>query len=227
MAAYDSCAECKGYGHFRCVECGCKSCQGSGRAKCSHCNNGRVPCRTCGATGWISTKGWILTKSEICPDCRRGKTVTCGACKGSSNANCPSCKGTGRNAQCSKCRGTQKIACRTCSGSGKVVSQWFKSLNDFPVERLRFECEKRQREVSNLQRQIEHIERKIEHLQEDWDTAYKEAEASGPRGIHNFDAGGYQSGQQAYYDDIGDAGARIRELEGEMEAIEQVLNSKW
>ncbi|HZT59307.1 MAG TPA: hypothetical protein VFA21_11835 [Pyrinomonadaceae bacterium] len=100
-------------------------------------------------------------------------------------------------------------------------------MNDFPVERLRFEYDKRQREVSNLQMQIRHIERKIDQLQEDWDEAYREAEASGPRGIHNFDAGGYQSGSQAYYDEIGDAGARIRELESEMSAIEQVLNSKW
>jgi hypothetical protein len=222
MAAYDNCADCKGHGYFRCAECGCKSCQASGKANCAHCNKGRVPCRTCGATGWISTKHWILTNSEICPDCRRGKTVTCGVCKGSSIANCPSCKGSGRNAQCSKCGGTQKIACRTCSGSGKVVSQWVKSLNDYPVERLRFEYEKRQREVSNLQRQTEHIERKIERLQEDWNEAYEAAP-----NIHNFDAGGYQSGQQAYYDEIGDASARMRELESEMGAIEQVLNSKW
>jgi len=222
MAAYDSCTDCKGYGYFGCVACACKNCQASGKVKCTHCKNGKVPCRSCDATGWISTKGWILTRSEVCPDCRRSTTVACNACKGSSITNCPSCKGSGRNAQCSKCNGTQKISCHICNGSGKVVSQWFKSLNDFSVERLSSERDKRLREVSNLERQIDRIEREIEQLQEDWNNAYEAAS-----NIHNFDAGGYQSGQQAYYNDISEASARIRELESEIDAIEQALNSKW
>jgi predicted nucleic acid-binding Zn-ribbon protein len=95
-------------------------------------------------------------------------------------------------------------------------------LNDFPIDRLRFEHEKRQREISNLQMQNRHIERQIDQLQQEWNEAYEAAS-----NIHTFDAGGYQSGQQAYYDEIGDANTLIRELESEIEAIEQALNSKW
>lgn len=153
--------------------------------------------------------------------------ISCSVCQGSGSVSCPSCNGKGRTAQCSQCEGTQKITCRTCSGSGKVKSQWLKSLNDLPVDRLRFEHEKRQREVSNLQMQIPHIQRQIDQLQQDWNDAYEEAASDGSRGIHNFDAGGYQSGQQSYFSEIGNMQARMREFEGEMEAIEQVLNSKW
>ncbi len=227
MPAYDNCADCKGYGYFRCIACTCKSCEAGGMVKCIHCKNGKVPCRSCGATGFIDTKGLIFTRSEVCPDCRRSKTVACSVCTASQSMTCTSCKGSGRNAQCSKCSGTQKVTCHTCNGSGKVVSQWAKSLNDFPVDRLRFEHEKRQREISNLQMQISRVQRQVDQLQQDWNDAYEKAASGGSRGIHNFDAGGYQSGQQAYYDEIGNMHGRISECESEMQAIEQALNSKW
>ena len=143
MSLYDNCADCKGYGYFRCVSCVCKSCEASGKTKCTHCKDGKEPCYSCGATGQIELKGWIFSSYEVCPRCRGNKTIPCSICKGSRTVNCPSCNGKGRTAQCARCGGTQKITCQSCSGSGKVVSQWFKSLNDFPVERLRFEYEKK------------------------------------------------------------------------------------
>jgi len=153
--------------------------------------------------------------------------VPCSTCIGSRYVACYSCDGKGRSAHCSHCGTTQKIECRTCNASGKIESQWAKSLKDFPVDRLRFEYEKRQREVSNLQMQISHIERQVDQLQQEWNYAYEEAASSGPRGIHNFDASGYQSGQRALYDEISSLGMRRSELENEMQAIEHALNSKW
>ena len=221
MASHDNCAACKGHGYFRCVACVCNVCGGNGRGKCDKCENGRVPCIACGATGWVETKGWIFTNTEPCPSCRRGRTVACRVCKASGVASCRSCNGGGRNKHCSKCGGTQRIDCHTCDGSGKVVSEWFKSLNGLSVERLNSERDKRKREVVNLRAQIRHVEAQIRQLQREWNDAY-----NATTNIHSFDAGGYQSGQQAYYDEIGDAGARIRELESETAAIEQALNSK-
>lgn len=227
MAAHDSCVDCKGQGYSRCEACVCTKCGLNGKVKCSGCDNGVLPCQLCSATGQVAKKGLIFTRQEECPSCRGAKTIPCNNCKGSRYVTCYSCEGRGRNAQCSQCGTTQKIGCRTCNGSGKVESQWSKSLKNLPVDRLRFEHEKRQREVSTLEIQISRVQRQIDQLQQDWNDAYEEAASSGSRGIHNFDASGYQSGDRALYNEIGNLEKRRSELESEMQAIEQALNTKW
>lgn len=54
MAMYDNCADCMGHGYFRCVACACTSCESSGKVKCSDCEDGKVPCELCDATGQIA-----------------------------------------------------------------------------------------------------------------------------------------------------------------------------
>jgi DnaJ-class molecular chaperone len=83
MAAYDRCESCKGNGYFRCDECACKPCQSSGKVNCRSCDKGKAQCPSCGGNGEISKKGWILTHSEVCPECRGPGRITCSACNGS------------------------------------------------------------------------------------------------------------------------------------------------
>jgi RecJ-like exonuclease len=195
----------------------CSNCQ-SGKVSCSICIGGKAPCTHCNATGEIIRKGWIFTHRDICLLCGGARNILCQKCKGSTSTACSLCKGTGavmcsscqgkgRLAKCDQCSGTQKVPCQDCNQQGKVEGQWIKSLSSLPVDRLH---EKRQREISNI-----HME--ISRLAQLEDTIYQDV----IRGHGGAEQGAEVSRQQ------GVLRRSIGELQSEMKAIEQVLESKW
>jgi hypothetical protein len=226
MAVYKRHEPCAGKGYLKCEDCKCTRCNSTGEVECSSCNRGKLGCAACHATGEISKKGLIFTRREECPRCRGIGRISCNVCKGSTQIACSSCNGKGRNATCSRCGATQKIKCNECGGSGKVEGQWVKSIRDWPVDRLDFEHKKRQSEISRIELQLSRVQREMKELHEDWDEAYSEA-ASRPGGVERFDASGYQGGRQILGDQISSINAHLSELNEEMQALDNVLSSKW
>ena len=232
MSAYQSCVTCSGQGYFSCNDCRCLNCEGKGKIKCSmcqsgkvgcpSCRSGRVPCASCDATGLKIRKGWVFTHQAPCPDCRGTKSVSCHKCKGVGNLvcslcdgagvlTCASCDGRGRLASCERCNGTKKVICKDCGGKGKVESEWTKSLRELPVDRLRFEIEKRQREISNLQIQVSRLSREEDEAYDDY---------------VNGRSYGMDYTLRVARDKV-HRQSEIEGLESEIEAIEQVINLKW
>lgn len=218
--------QCAGRGYFACEDCKCTRCNSTGKVKCSSCDQGKLACALCSATGEISKKGLIFTHRKKCPECRGSGRVSCDICKGSTQAVCSSCQGKGRNATCSRCNATRKIKCNECGGSGKVEGEWIKSLRDWPVDRLRFEHQKRQSEIPGLQLQLSRLQRQMDELQNEWGDAYNVA-ASRPGGVSNFDASGYQNGERYFDEQMASINRRLSELNEEIQAIDNAFSSKW
>ena len=232
MSLYENCSTCQGQGSLPCDECKCSTCKATGKvdARCSRCQTGKVQCDRCEGTGKVlEKKGWFSDKYKQCYSCSGSGRVACPACYGTSSvkASCSSCGGSGRAARCSSCGGKTKVTCATCKGAGRFEGQWVKSLQSLPVDRLRFEFEKRQWESSDCKNQTSSVRRAEERLQSDQSEAYDEAASSGPRGIHDFYAGGFESESKAKYREIARLEKRVGELEAEMSAIQQVIDSKW
>jgi hypothetical protein len=221
MGAYTSCSSCKGRGHFSCEECICKTCQDSGKVKCKECVGGKTHCYFCRGTGQIEKHGWVFTKRETCPDCRGSKKITCKVCSGSDKTSCAACSGKGRNATCWQCKGTHKIGCKDCAGSGRVESEWYKSLKTLPVDRLRYEQEKRQREVSNLYTQVSRVSRELDEMYR----YYEEDRQMHPNRYNA--AGSYPSGLDSLPREINSLESRISDLNDEISTIDQVISEKW
>jgi chromosome segregation ATPase len=99
------------------------------------------------------------------------------------------------------------------------------NFSDFPVDRLRFEYEKRERELSRLQMELSDLRREEAQINNDWEEASSNLRSSAD--YRNFDAGGYQSGLQHVSNQMSDVYGRMNELKAEMSAIEQALNAKW
>jgi chromosome segregation ATPase len=99
------------------------------------------------------------------------------------------------------------------------------NFNVFPVDRLRFEYEKRERELSRLQMELSDLKREEAQINNDWEEASSQLVTSAD--YRNFDAGGFQSGLQHISNQKSDVYGRMKELEAEMKAIEQALNAKW
>jgi hypothetical protein len=220
MALYVSCKNCNGRGSLQCNNCICKKCDSKGKISCSACSNGYISCRTCAATGQVSSKILFFTVHDTCPQCGGSKKIACKSCDRSTFIVCSSCKGAGRNSQCSKCNGTQKITCSECDGKGTFASEWLKSLPSLPVDRLRFEYEKRQREVSTINIDASRLSREINELYE-W---YEQDKRAHPA---NYDHAGSSLGWDGLQNQINEGQRRCSELEREMSAIDEVLNQKW
>jgi hypothetical protein len=250
MGVYESCTSCKGRGYFDCNTCHCQNCKSIGKIKCSNCQSGKVtcsncregrlPCIYCNATGEITRKGWIFTHHDVCSECKGAKRILCQTCKGYGSLACSlcdgkgglicsSCQGKGRLTKCSHCGGTQKLPCKDCDQKGKVEGQWIKAIRELPVERLRFEHEKRQSEIGRLQIQASRLENEFEQIQRDWEQALKDLQNryGTVAGINMFDASGFQSASSRTMDDMSKANRRIYDLQDEMNAIEQILDYKW
>jgi len=99
------------------------------------------------------------------------------------------------------------------------------NFSDFPVDRLRFEYEKRERELSRLQMELSDLKREEAQINDDWNEA--SSNLSSGADYRNFDAGGYQSGLTHVSNQISDLHGRMNELRTEMSTIEQALNAKW
>ena len=163
MALYESCPSCKGRRGFDCTSCRCTCCNATGEitASCSSCQNGKLTCPRCEGSGQVIVKkGFFGDKYGTCPNCGGTRRATCSTCGGSANvkAKCHACNGTKRNHSCSQCMATGKIKCTTCNGSGNIPSEWSKSLAQMPIDRLKFEYEKRQRNISTLRTKVSTFE---------------------------------------------------------------------
>lgn len=232
MGLYESCPTCNGSGSLPCEECKCSNCKATGKvdAKCTACQSGKVRCDTCSGAGrLLEKKGWFSDKYKACYACSGSGMTPCRNCYGAPFVKiaCSTCGGSGRNPRCSRCGTKRTLTCTTCGGAGKFEGEWIKSLRALPVDRLTFEHDRRQREVADLRRQISECKRAFDQVQRDQSEAYREAEQSGPRGIHDFYAGGYEKEANALGREIRESEARADELRAEMSAIKNVLDKKW
>lgn len=222
MPIYEKCPSCNGKGDFDCDDCICQECEGEGKVSCPRCTNGYVPCGFCNSTGKISKK-FIFSYSAPCPKCEGRGKLSCTNCNGSVSVVCSQCNGTGRMASCSKCNGTKKVKCVKCGGKGQVESEWFKSLHNLPDERLYFEYEKRQREVQQLTMEEISLYREIEEMRRE---DRRIMDLCGVEEYNRRLRGGQlppipEAGRHG-----GNLGRRRVELEGEMKAIQEVLESR-
>ena len=216
MSVYESCGSCKGARSFKCSDCQCRGCCGSGKvpAVCSNCQgSAMITCEKCRGEGQLlKKKGWFSDSYDQCWRCSGSRQQKCSCESGKVSVKCATCKGTGRNAQCLKCEATGAIKCSLCRGSGQVPSEWYKSLAKMPIEKLKFEYEKRQRRIGPLQAQITRCTDEYDRTQREWDPEC----ASGLREYSNRMAGEAMSAE-----------SEVGSLHEEMGAIEKVLESKW
>lgn len=225
MSLYETCATCKGQGSLPCDQCKCPTCKAMGKmdVKCSICQSGKVKCRRCDGSGkLLEKKGFFSDKFKTCYSCGGTGKTDCETCHGTTSmkSTCSSCQGTGRNARCSTCGGKAKVTCADCKGAGRFEGQWVKSLESWPVDRLRFEFEKRQREISNLHAKISNAESELRSSNESYEEAYACRQP-------DFDASGYNRYNTGLMNEIDSSADRIKGLQAEMNAIERVLDKKW
>lgn len=234
------CPSCDGKGSFPCTDCACRGCQGSGQIKvaCTVCQSGKISCQRCGATGQVVVKRtWFSEKYGTCSSCMGTGTLKCSQCGGKAviSQTCSVCSGKGSQSSCGRCHGTRKYGCSKCVGSGRIVSDWFKSLDQLPIERLKFEYEKRQREVASAERKVGSFQTQISRISHELDEMYEwyerdclerpgayNAAGTEPAGLHDF-----PREINRLQGEISDKEAQIRDLEDEMGAIEEVMDRKW
>jgi hypothetical protein len=243
MALVTRCGKCAATGVTKCVACQCQSCAGLGTVKCASCSNGKVPCGECSSTGQTSCPScsgfgkatqqfWFFKWAVSCPTCggaaRRQcakcagrKVLACGVCAANGQLPCAVCGGSGLSASCPVCNGTRKTVCLECKGAGTFETDWSRQLKSSPVDRLRFEYEKRQRSIQSLQVKISRLSRELDEMYED----YEERRAANPR---LYDAAGTEpSGLNDIPREIGSYERDISQAEEEMGDIQTVLDAKW
>ena len=88
-----------------------------------------------------------------------------------------------------------------------------------PVDKLRFEFEKRQREISNLQRDISIAEQELEEINEAQQDAYAQRQS-------DYSAAGFNQASSNRMSGIMYTEEKIKALQAEMNAIERVLDKK-
>jgi hypothetical protein len=206
-------------------------CGASGKVdvKCTRCEAGKVKCNHCHGSGrtedllksvYFFVK--IIPRYKPCSICDGTGRKNCNACHGTRTTKgvCPRCGGSGRKAICAKCNGRKSVTCPNCKGAGRFEGQWVKSLQSWPVKRLRFEIEKRQREISNLQGKVSNAEQELQRSSESYERAYANRQP-------DFDASGYNRYDFGLQSEILSAENQIQALQEELDAIERVLNRKW
>lgn len=225
MAVYDLCGFCKGGRSVECTDCRCSRCKGSRRVDvtCTKCNGfAKITCERCqGAGQLLKKKGWVSDTYEECWKCRGSRQQPCSCGSGKVSSKCPSCQGTGRNSECIQCGGTGQVKCSNCDGLGTVLSQWYLSLGQMPVEDLKSENEKRQRQIPNLRMKILRLEVEYQQTQADWNEAYNQSRAD-----PGWDAGGFQRASTSIMQEIRGCEGEISRLEAEINALEEAVASK-
>lgn len=169
----------------------------------------------------------------MCPECRGARSIACQVCRGSvlvpctmcggvATIKCYSCRGIGRKAKCSRCSGTQRTICSNCKGKGKLEGEWSRSLNQFSVEKLRFEREKRQAQIREIEGRLNHLEQSLQYTEARW------AEKSHRYQQYHteYDSYGYKNSTQDLQSQIMGGEGHIGELRREIQAIEGVIDSK-
>jgi hypothetical protein len=226
MSVYDSCSTCNGRGGFDCTNCLCSRCGGRGvlLVECTRCESGNIVCARCEGRGDVVVKkGLFSDKYGTCPTCNGMRRIKCGTCKGSAQveSTCSACQGRKRNSSCTTCNGTGRTNCQTCSGSGRVPSAWSRSLSELPVERLRFEYEKRQRKLTTLQV-------KISGLNSEYERAVAAQEEEYQRHVRNRSLSSYDPPGTVDYliRELMGAEGEVGSLEAELSMIDRALNGK-
>jgi hypothetical protein len=227
MSVYDACGSCKGSGSFKCNDCQCRQCNATGsvQATCTRCNGAsKVTCTKCqGAGQLLKKKGFFSDTYEKCWMCSGSRQEHCSCQSGKVSVQCPACKGTKRNAQCPRCGAKGSIRCTACEGSGKVPSEWYKSLARMPVEKLKFEYEKRQRNISTLRMKASSLTRDYEQSERECDEYQEERRAHGE--MHPDLIG--ENYRNRLIGEMGSVESQISEAEVEMSAIEKVMDANW
>ena len=164
-----------------CRRCACKTCKetGSTSATCSKCSGGQFAYGACSGGGQVVVKkGFFSDKFGPYRACNGSGKIKCPTCLGTASVKqpCPTCSGTRRLPQCGTCGGTGNVGCATCAGKGQLISEWFKSLQAMPVERLRFEHEKREREIASVQRENHSTQIEISRLSREAQEMYNWSE---------------------------------------------------
>jgi hypothetical protein len=206
MSLYVNCQSCHGQGHTECEACICKTCRLATRVECSKCKKGMVPCAACAATGKVAQKVLFVTRQRECSACNGSGKKICGTCDGRGTVICPVCDGKGRGSACTKCGSTNKVTCLNCKGEGKFEGEWLKSIKQMSVEKLRFEYDKKRFELTSTQSRFAQLDRKVDDI------------------IQHYSVDAPLSG---FWQDYESTRKRIPEIRSELEAIEQVLDSKW
>ena len=224
VTRYEKCAVCKGTGYLSCRECVCWKCGGKKVIPCKNCKDGYIPCGTCSSTGRIYKKRLLFSNFITCPNCYGSRKVPCNLCQKTQQVSCSECTGTGRISSCSACGGSLKAKCRTCDGAGKIESQefsnWIRSFENLPVDRLRYEHEKRQRKIQQLQTEILRLEREVDEIYSD----VRDYEREDPK---FYNHGGYPIGLTSIPAEIRDLENDVKGLEDELDIIDKILDSKW
>lgn len=227
MSLEDTCSGCQGAGYHVCRACPCSSCNASGKVtvKCQKCDNGRVPCQSCGASGRVLLKRtWFSEKHGDCRLCLGTGKGRCFACdSGIVTSQCPTCNGSKHLPGCSSCSGTQRIPCSNCGGKGRVESEWLKSLPGLPLDRLKYEHEKRRSQISDLRSEMSELYAENEKWREQYEEDKADAEARG--GLRSF----FEQGDSnaGIWDAIGKVDKKIDRIQEEMAAIDKELQEKW
>lgn len=240
MGKFDRCSPCSGRSNLKCPDCVCRSCNevGSTDSPCTDCRAGKMTCELCAGKGQVLVKkGLFSDKYGTCGRCRGARTVHCSTCSGKTIVKkmCRACSGKGRLSSCARCGGTGTNACMSCGGSGKVVSEWFKSLDNLPVDRLRFEHEKRERDIAATQREINSKQVEISRYSRELDEMYNYVEQEKMRNPYAFsEAGSYPGGLNDIprwinnlQSECSSKQGTIHQLEEEIAAIHEVLDTKW
>ncbi len=136
---------------------------------------------------------------------------------------CTACKGTKGNPTCNQCGATGKIKCTTCNGSGAVESEWSRSLREMPIDRLKFEYEKRHRSISTLRTKHSSVTHDYEQSERECEE-YQEEQRS--HGIRHPDLIG-ENYRNKLIGEMGSCESQISEMESEMKAIERAMESNW
>ena len=214
MAVWDPCVSCSGGGSFKCKDCRCGRCEASGTIQetCPKCSGSKKTiCDNCrGAGQLVEKKGWFSDTYKTCWKCRGSKQQDCVCHSGTVSATCPVCKGVTRNAQCSECGSTGQLKCTPCGGSGKVPGEWYRSLAAMPLEKLKFEHEKRQRNIPILEARSSAVERELKDL----------IDSSLSSDVFNTRFRTLVGRRDSFDSDVDT-------LKEEMDAIEKVMESKW
>lgn len=143
--------------------------------------------------------------------------------------------------QCKSCGKSCPYTAARCSHCGKsmvygtagmvvpkaVPHQDSPAVQSLPVERLRFEYEKRQREIGSLQIQLSRLNLEYDRAQDEWGQAYDERRAAGRGALDDFDASGFRGSSDYLMREISSVQARIGTIEREMQDLEAAINSKW
>jgi septation ring formation regulator EzrA len=90
-----------------------------------------------------------------------------------------------------------------------------------PIERLKFEHQKRQQQISNLEMKYLSLERQFDAIQEQW--GEETAHFSTAREWHDYTPPS-TSGVESEKAEVGE---RISSLQNELSALEKAMEAKW